>query len=72
MYNQINFAPTPTQLFKIASCKDADKVLTIQPNTNHIIIQNYTGSPTQHFHIYKNNMYANRFALVSDEKAVKI
>ena len=72
MQSYIDFVPTLNQIFKIASLKDKDKVLSIQPNTNHIIIQDYTGQSSQHFHIYRNSIHANRYALVSDEKAIKV
>lgn len=70
--NLINFNPTPNQSFKICSQKDTEKVLTIQEDINYLIVCDYVGSPSQHFHIYKNNMMGNRYALVSDEKAVRV
>jgi len=70
--NNINFNPTPNQTFKICSYKDPDKVLTIQPDSHKLTVQNYSASSFQHFHIYRNNMINNRFAIVCDDMAVRI
>jgi hypothetical protein len=70
--NNINFNPAPNQSFKICSYKDTNKVLTIQPGSNQLVIQNYSASPSQHFHIYRNNMINSRFAIVFDDMAIRI
>ena len=67
-----SFDPAPNQTYKICSYKDTGKALTIQPGSMRIIIQNYSASPSQHFHIYRNNTANNRFAIVCDDMAVRI
>lgn len=63
------FNPLPTQTYKIVSVLDGRKAFTIQPGTNNLIIQDYTGSPSQNFNVFINN---KTYALVSQEKAIRI
>jgi len=53
------FNPIPTQSYKILSVLDGRKAFTIQSGTNNLIIQDYTGLPTQNFNVYiKDKTYA--------------
>ena len=49
------FIPIPTRTYKILSVLDGRKAFTIQPGTNNLIIQDYTGSPSQNFNVYIND-----------------
>jgi hypothetical protein len=49
------FNPLPTQAYKILSVLDGRKAFTIDSGTSNLIIQDYTGLPTQNFNVYIND-----------------
>ena len=67
--NALLFNPVPTQAYKIVSILDGRKAFTIQTGTNNLLLQDYTGIPSQNFNIYLNN---KTYAFVSQQKALRI
>jgi hypothetical protein len=59
--NPAFFNPSFNQNYKIVSVLDAKKSFTLQKDTKHLILQDFTGASNQLFHIYHNN---SRYAFV--------
>ena len=66
---QVFFNPSLTQNYKILSVIDGNKCFTIQPDTNKLILQDFTGAPGQNFHIYNN---ALKYAFVDLTQGVAL